>query len=238
VVVYLNQGDGTWQQRRQTPPIGTHGDHLLVADLDGDGRLDMLLGSSVLGHKRLLRLGREGGGWEVAALPQVRPGLVGAVAAADLDGDGKLDLVLGYVSFELREWHTGIDVLYRRGDGWERRTLWNEPGRAMVTAAATGDLDGDGRPDLAALTGDGRTLLFRGGPGGGFVRELSPELPDERRCRGYDVALADLDGDGSDELVEAFAGEPSPMFDPSICPDEGGLEVWKPVPAASPAKGR
>ena len=56
----------------------------------------------------------------------------------------------------------------------------------------------------------------------------------EERCNGYAARVADLDADGRNEIVAAFAGEPaardlfgSPMEE--RCRTAGSLRVWKPV---------
>jgi hypothetical protein len=51
-------------------------------------------------------------------------------------------------------------------------------------------------------------------------------------CTGYHVAIADVDGDGRGELIEAWAGEPSAMWDPGRCPSLGAIRAWDPQPAA------
>jgi hypothetical protein len=252
VLVYLNRGDGTWEVKdERSNPRPIFGDDLEVADFNADGRLDLLLGLNVLGSKQLLRLGGEGGAWTVAELPGLRPAiLAGGVHVADLDGDGRQDLAIGYMANELGVWRTGVDLFYARGTGktrqsreprkdteWERRTLYAEEGRRGIFALDGGDLDGDGRTDLAALTGDGEVWVFLGRPGGAFLREASSELPAPTGCRGYDVKLADLDGDGRDELVAAFAGEASALFAPDKCRHGGSLQAWKngPLPEAAAA---
>jgi hypothetical protein len=173
----------------------------------------------------------------------VRPGIyVNAVAAADLDHDGRADLLVGYVNYDLQVWRSGVDAFYSRPGGkWERRTLWAEEGKFSVTAIGTGDLDGDGNPDVVALTGDGRTLVFLGDGKGSFSREKTGIAPFAGGCRGYKVKLADLDGDGKDEIVSGFAGEAVGMSLPggqvvapvAECPTGGGMTAWKAVPAAA-----
>jgi len=230
MLVYLNRGDGSWEakdERKNPRPV--FGDDLEVADLNGDRRMDAVLGLNVLGSKQVLRLGAAGGGWTVAELPGLRPRLLTlAVHVADLNGDRRKDLAIGYIANELGTWRTGIDLFYARAKGeWERRTLFAEEGRRGVFALDGGDLDGDGHHDLAALTGDGEVWVFLGRRGGAFVRETGSELPPRTGCRGYDVKLSDLDGDGRDELVAAFAGEPSALFAPEKCTHNGSLQAWK-----------
>jgi hypothetical protein len=236
LAVYLNGGDGTWSELREQPARVTHGNHLAVSDLDGDGRTDAVLAASVVGHRRLLRLGREGDRWDAIELEGVRPrGVVGAVAVDDLDTDGKPDILVGYIANESGTWRTGVDLFVRRGTGWERRVLFNEASRAGVTAVASGDADGDGHRDVVVLGGDGRRWMFLGSRGGAFELERSTpaEDPGEIGCQGYDVALADVDRDGRDDLIEEFAGELSAMFAPTACQDMGGLAVWRSVAAGA-----
>src|SRR5262249_13551769 len=92
----------------------------------------------------------------------------------------------------------------------------------------------DGNLDLVALTGDGATWVFLGDGKGFFTREAAA-IPDYGPgCNGSRVRLADLDGDGRDEIVASFAGEYSPVNAPEACRTEGGIRAWHSVPA-SPA---
>jgi FG-GAP-like repeat len=230
MVVYLNQGDGTWLRRPDADTVGIFGDDLAVGDLNGDGRLDAVLGSNVLGDREILRFGEAGGGWRVGSLDALRPGgYLQAVEMADFDRDGRPDLLVGYTASELGVWRSGIDVLYNRPDGtWERRPLASEEHREGVFALATGDLDGDGVLDAAALTGSGNTWVFIGDGKGFFRREQTEEIAAPvGGCRGYGLQIADLDGDGFGELVSSFAGESSAMFAPNRCPQQGGVSAWK-----------
>jgi VCBS repeat protein len=234
VVIYLNQGDGTWVRKDQGTGAAAHvfGDSLTLGDFNADRHLDFATSSSVQGRKDLLNLGRADGGWDPMELAEVRPGsYINAVHGADFDGDGRTDLAVSYLSYELGVWRTGIDLFYSRpGDRWERRALAVEEGRAGVFGLGSGDLDGDGHRDLVALTGDGRTWIFLGDGKGSFTREKTgvPVFPGG--CRGYRVRLKDLDGDGRDEIVAAFAGEGSPLAGDASCPSGGGLTAWHLAP--------
>ncbi len=231
-VVYVNHGDGTWSKEAGPVAEGHQpifGDDMAVADLDGDGGPDVLLASSVLGRKDLLRFSGHGGEIRIGELPEMRPNAYSrAVAVDDFDGDGRMDLVIGYLAYELETWRTGVDVFYGGPDGtWRRKPLAVEEGKTTIYSLGTGDLDGDGARDLVALTGAGDAWVFLGDGHGGFVRERSDELVGAGPgCRGYDVALADLDGDGRDEIVAAYAGEPEGLLAPMQCPSQGGIEAW------------
>jgi len=229
-LVYLNQGDGSWLRRDELKD-GTRlfGEDLAVGDFTHDGHLDIVLGSSVQDDRNILRIGGNGGEWTTASLPGLRPSAyVGAVDLADFNGDGREDVAIGYLSRELGEWRTGIDVfLARKGGEWERRGVVMEENRKWLTALDSGDLDGDGKLDLVGATGNGEIWVFLGKGDGTFVREQSPEIPPSGGCRGYDVRIANLDDDPAEELVAEFAGESSAMFAPTQCLNEGSLTAWK-----------
>jgi hypothetical protein len=235
-VLFLNQGDGTWQRQDEgTGKDRIYGDALRVADLDGDGRTDFVTASMMSGNRRILHLGEPDGGWRVEELPTLRPGFVTAVVADDFDGDGKVDLAVGYVSNERGTQRGGLDVHLQGVEGWRRLPLHAAEGTSGITAVDSGDLDGDGKADLVALLNDGSRVAFLGDGRGGFAVETSPELVDPRLngCRGYSVELVDLDGDRRDEVLMSFAGEPGSeilLGQMRHCPSQGALEAWKALP--------
>ena len=166
-----------------------------------------------------------GASWRDVEVAELRAGAsVGAVAAGDLDGDGRTDLVIGYLDPEGGVWRAGIDLLVARGAGFERRELLREEGRNHVRALAVGDLDGDRHHEVVAVRGDGAVQVMAAGGSGPGV--LVPP-PDWRRgCSGYGLRLADLDGDGRPEIVASFAGEASAFDLEGGCRSGGGIQAW------------
>jgi hypothetical protein len=235
VVVYLSQPDGTWLRKDQgTSSREIFADAITLGDFNGDHRVDFATGSSVMGRRTLVNLGRADGGWNTVEVDAVRPrSYVQSVDALDVDGDGLDDLVVGYMSFENSTWRSGIDVLYSHKDGtWTRRGLAAIEQRAPITALAHGDLDGDGKPDLVALTATGETWVYLNDGKGWFTRETATGIPSyPGGCAGFHVKLADLDGDGKAEIVADFAGETSPANAPDSCPTGGGILAWHAAPA-------
>jgi len=117
VAWYRNLGNGAWETKGSgTSTVTPFGEVLEVADLDGDGDLDLFVGSGMRGSTRLLVLAEGDDNWMPADLPQIRPATVRAAAIADFDGDSRLDLALGYRSHEGGLWRWGLDLFRRTGE--------------------------------------------------------------------------------------------------------------------------
>ena len=239
LVIFINGGDGTWKAQRVEKYPRDFGDDFAVADLNRDDRPDVLMASNISGNRSLLRTSTEGEELlESTNLSPVRPGFVSSVAIADLDGDGAQDLLVAYRAREARIWRSGIDIYFAEGEGWDRRPLAAEESMKGVTALEAGDLDGDDRLDIAALTGEGELWIFLGKEGRAFVAEQTPEGPAaETGCQGWEVRITDLDGDNRNELAATFAGERvGPGGFPELthpgCKGGGRIAVWKPTLAS------
>ncbi len=241
--LFINNGDGSWSRQAVAAGSRDFGDDFAVGDFDRDGRLDLALASRRRGNRWLLRSSSAGEGGLLAAAPleQLRSNAAWtSVAAADLDGDGFEEILVGYISRELGVWRTGIDLFVddaRPTDqeaGRRRVTVASEESRAGVWDMALGNLDGDGAPDLVALTGHGQVWVLLGDGQGYLASEASPELPRRvKGCEGSEVRLVDLDGDGRDEVLASFAGEPAgPRGMPGVisfpgCPGQGRIYAWR-----------
>lgn len=235
--IFLNKGDGRWERYDQgSGREKIFADDLALGDFDGDGVVDFALASRVSGATKLVKMGREDGSWEDVALPgEVRPGTYSSIHAADLDGDGRDEILLGYmISDAGTGWWTGIDLLEYEGGSWKSAPIAAEHADLQgVTALTSGDLDGDGRLDVVALTGNGeRWVLLATDRPGVYVREESPELAaNDPGCRGYSAGIGRLGGEGAGAaLVMGFSGEPGseqifPGF-PVACRTLGSLEAW------------
>jgi hypothetical protein len=152
--LYRNDGHGSFtRDAAALPELYDNGGCVAAADFDGDGRVDLFLGSrSVPGAygrtpvSRLLRNDGRGHFVDVTAslAPQLASaGMVTSAAWLDYDGDGWLDLVVVGEWMPVRLFHqeSGRLVERTRDAGLDEASGW----WSSVTAA---DVNGDGKPDL------------------------------------------------------------------------------------------
>jgi hypothetical protein len=218
----LNQGhflavlsgnvDGTFQKARYLalPDRGDGlGARLLSGDFNRDGKPDLVRLSTTDNNTTVMRtyLGNGDGTFQspIISAPLTDVDLTGSgshpFAAADFNGDGKLDLVLAPDHSVGTSPDERVMVLRGNGDGsFQAPVVYMAGGEP--SALGTGDLNGDGKIDLVTSNRDGTVslslgngdgsfqkplvyLLFAGRPGDpGFFPESAP------------LVVADFNGDG------------------------------------------
>lgn len=204
IVVFRSKGGGAFETISR--PAEGSPQALVLADLDADGRLDAVT-PDYEGHVSVFR-GRGNGEFDDPATWPIgtTPGASG-VTAADLDGDGHLDLatansLVGRGSSD----HT-VTVLLGHGDGTFAEPRVYQTGGAQPITVVAADFDEDGRPDLATPNGfpatDVSVLFARAG--GGFSEPVKHETGPVP----HSVVTADIDDDGHADLATgSFSGPP------------------------------
>jgi hypothetical protein len=233
--------------RRPGPLVGeseieVYFDHprLAAGDVDGDGRLDVL---SSTRHELRVFLQRPDGRFPAAPDHRHALGRLSArdharrsgsvrLECADLDGDGRADLLVAHASGSFFDGSTELAIHLNRGGSWDlqRPDQRLQHKGAFITHQLL-DLDAEGRPELAVLrissgvldvvellltrAVDAELTVHRLGAGGRY--EVKPwqrralELPlsfEMLRTRGFPPTLeADLNGDNRRDLLLSGGGE-------------------------------
>jgi hypothetical protein len=176
--------------------------HVEFADLNGDGRLDVLVASmgqitpSNLKTGAVVVLVNEGGGRFTRRVLLENVARVTWVGAADLNGDGRLDLVVGQFGYLQGE----VRWLENRGDWrFESHALLDLPGTVHAPVA---DFTGDGQPDVAALvTQDTEEVHLFTGDGRGAFRDRVVWGSTNKDYGGSGLSVADVNADGRPDLL-------------------------------------
>jgi len=130
-----------------------------------------------------------------------------ALAAADLNGDSKVDLVVAEPT------SSGVKVLLGNGDGTFMAPSALIGTLGTPTSMTLSDLNGDGSPDLAVTLGSNGGLAVLLNDGKGNLQTASQ--PFALTLTPVGLAACDLNGDGLADLAVLLPGEPS-MFEGSI----------------------
>lgn len=220
--LFRNRGDGTFADatRRAGLDVLDETSMSLFGDLDNDGDQDLLL---IGAEPMLFRNGGDGtfdfepeSGLEPSA---DRAAMFTGAALADYDLDGDLDLYVCAYDF----WQSGGEydaptpyydavngppnLLFRNDGNGSFEEVSEQAGLAATNnrfsfAAAWGDYDSDGDPDLYVANDFGRNNLYRN-EGDGRFTDVAAELGVEDLGAGMSVAWGDYDSDGDLDLYTA-----------------------------------
>lgn len=191
-------------------PPGSSPADLALGDVDEDGDLDVV---AVFSAGYAVAANDGDGGFSTT---NVSTSAVagGRVALADVDGDGRLDML-----HHNRGGAQRLDV--RRGDGTGRfstsRTILLS-GDALVSEITVRDFDRDGDNDVIAGSSGGATL-WRNAGGLTFGSPIGIDLG----AAGNSLAVADLDGDGAEDLIAASSYSANPTISTALGDGAGGF---------------
>ncbi|HET6725579.1 MAG TPA: FG-GAP-like repeat-containing protein [Gammaproteobacteria bacterium] len=199
ISILINRGDGTFEPHQDyDDSVHPFGISLAIADITGDGNADV-----VIGAEDIVVLPGTGDGKLDQAGEQVLTGSLTVhfgLAIADINSDGRPDVVAA--SGCEAGIKGAVDVFLDAEDG----TLPPTPTQSITVDGcpfvATGDINGDGRPDVAVASNSENTVQVLLNVSGtidnaGTVYDLPADSePTQPR-------LADLDKDGRLDIVVA-----------------------------------
>jgi hypothetical protein len=200
IVWYENRAGSGLEWTEHDVAQGANGAYSVWAgDVDGDGDADVVSASSI-DDRILLHRNLDGHGlrWSTQVISSQASG-ASSVTAADIDGDGDLD-VLSASDFDAKiAWYENLDG----GQHWRERVISTSANGATSVIAA--DIDGDGDMDVASASRfDDKIAWYKNVAGDGSSWR---EHVVSRTADGASAVIAgDIDGDGDLDLVSASRG--------------------------------
>jgi len=225
VGVLLGNGDGTFQPAVTYLPGPIGDDSVALADVNGDGKLDIVVanfyGESGTIASVEVMLGNGDGTFQPAIAYSVGFYAAESLAVADVNGDGKLDIVVGSYCGDANCDVGGVSVLLGNGDGTFQAPITYSSGAPAAKSVVVADLNGDGKPDIAVTdacpvglysvcNGSSLVSVLLGNGDGTFQPAVTYNsggyyyLSYLSAYAGANaLAIADMNGDGNRDLVVA-----------------------------------
>jgi hypothetical protein len=211
--VYLGDGKGGFVQAEGSPfPAGQNPSDIALGDFNGDGNIDVAIANHGVKFVTVL-LGDGKGGFALApgspfAVPS-NPHPHG-IAAADFNGDKKLDLVID-------SWaENKVLLMFGNGDGtFQTPGVKLDVGKHPYERLRTADVNEDGNADIITSNfDDGSVSILLGDGKGNFSRKDFSVPPDP-----FGIATGDFNGDHHlDIAIVHYSGQ-------GTDPSKNGLSI-------------
>lgn len=203
VSVLLGNGDGTFQPHVDSGiDAGLHVFGVAAGDFNGDGKLDLAVGYQDPASNSISVLIGNGDGTFKPPVDYATGSEPGAVAVADLNHDGKLDIVAA--NFGQFAGNT-VSVLLGNGDGTFKPQVQYTTSAGPLSVIVA-DLNGDGKLDLAVDCScgngspcgyPGAVSILLGNGDGTFAAHVDYDVS----AFPYTVSSGDFNGDGKLDLL-------------------------------------
>ncbi|MDZ4754881.1 MAG: VCBS repeat-containing protein [Phycisphaerae bacterium] len=201
VAVMRGIGDGTFELWSLLLIPQGHSEDAAIADLNGDGFLDVAVSVSGPRGRIAAFLGNGNGGFAAPTFTDIERGPRG-MTLADLDGDGDLDAAaVNYSSGSVSIARNDSGVFTTIG---VTRLMPYLGGLPFPQQAVAVDIEGDGDADVLTTTiGGGRVSVLRGRNDGTLASgvDWKPALINKEAPAVIGTNIADFDGDGDFDLA-------------------------------------
>jgi len=196
--------------KRETIATGTDTIHAQLLDMDADGDLDWVgvdyLPGRIYWLENPLKNPPEQPGWAKHVIDDVEvggPSGLHAVIVVDVDADGRRDLVV--TGNAANGEHPNSIVYYPipddpRNTKFTRAFIADGDAVGFVHYLGFGDIDADGRADIATGAKIGNTFAFWKAPSSSSERWTRTELPGEQKGA-TNIEVVDVNGDGHADLL-------------------------------------
>jgi hypothetical protein len=216
--VWLGNGDGTFnvQSNALTTITASHVVGGVVTDVNGDGKLDLVFVDAQSPANVWTLLGSGTGTFQTPTSIALTGGSLSNVVFADFNGDGILDLAASFAG------SNGVNVTYQNevylgksGGGYQAAALLSNPdGVYNVCNNSTGDLNGDGKPEIVSancfISGPAGSLTVYVNNGDGTFKTgvyyspgTEPTDSTDANISPLAVTIADVNGDGKNDIVSS-----------------------------------
>jgi hypothetical protein len=214
VGVLLGNGDGTFQAVTTYSSGGFFASAVAVGDLNGDGKSDVVVTNGFSTNTIGVLLGNGDGTFQSVVLYYSGSQSTKSVAIADLNGDGKLDVVVTNCSSAHGSscYHNkdsgSLGILLGNGDGTLQAVVTYPTGGASPYAVKVADVNADGKPDLLVANecsapepyncAPGTVGVLMGNGDGTFQAAVTYS---SGGAFAVSISAADLNGDGNLDIV-------------------------------------
>ncbi len=242
VTVLLGNGDGTFLPAVNYGSSGLFNFSVAVADFNGDGKIDLVVTNAYgcLNNKCPhgsvdVRLGNGDETFQSSAAYDSGGAGARSVAVADVNGDGKPDLVVANAD------DSTVSVLLSKGDGTFSGAVVYNPGGLGPVSVAIADVNGDGKLDLVVANSCASSGCLQSGGvgvllGNGDGTFLPAVVYGSGASQPISLAVADVNGDGKADIVVAnyypsdtigvLLGNGDGTFQSAVVYDSGGQQPF------------
>lgn len=185
---------------------GSSTQDVVLADLDGDGKIDVVASNAGSNTVSVFRNVSSGGSIGAGTLSARIDFATGSqphgVAVADIDGDGKPEIITadrGGNSISVLRNTSSVGVL-------SFNSKVDNPTGSTPNGVAVGDFNSDGKPDIATANEGGNSIsVFQNNSSAGAL-SLASKVDFATASTTKSVAVADVDGDGALDIAATNAG--------------------------------